>query len=83
MVSARQNFRDLADRWPNLAGVGCLDINLIYISHQSLLKVVRIGRRGINPIQRRLLLAWRGYAENLSLGSGEWNHDEIVLICSV
>ena len=33
-----------ADCRLNLAGIGCLDIDLVHVAHQSLLKVVGIGR---------------------------------------
>ncbi len=79
-VPARENFRHLDDRRLNLARTDGLYVDLVHVADQPLLKVVGVGWQRIDPVERRLLLTWRGDAEDLTLGGREGDHDEIVLI---
>ncbi len=83
VVPPNEDVRDLADRRLDLGGIGRLHIDLVHVAGQSLLKVVRIGRRRIDPVERNLLLARRGDPKDLPLGGRERKHDQVVLIRAI
>ena len=70
--------------WPiaglHLGRADRLDIDLVDEAGQPRLQIIGIGRRQIDPVDRRLLLARRRDAEHLALGGRERDHDDIVLI---
>jgi hypothetical protein len=82
-VPAGQNFGHLSDCRLHLVWSEGLNVDLIYISRQTLLQIVGIGGWRIDPVEGSLLLGWSRNPKDFAFRSCEGNHDQIVLICPV
>jgi hypothetical protein len=61
----------VTDRRLNAVLAGRLHVDHIGETGHPRLQILRVGRRQIGPVDRRLLLAWRGDPEHLALGGRE------------